>query len=59
MNEWLALLDINSVAIGLLGGLLLTPLSAQAHCDTMDGPVAKVATSYQDVHFYCNLPVTN
>jgi hypothetical protein len=28
----------------LLGGLALAPLSAQAHCDTMDGPVARAAT---------------
>jgi len=27
----------------LLGGLALAPLSAQAHCDTMDGPVAQAA----------------
>jgi hypothetical protein len=27
----------------LLGGLLLMPLSAQAHCDTVDGPVATTA----------------
>jgi hypothetical protein len=31
------------VVSALLGGLLLAPLSAQAHCDTLDGPVAKVA----------------
>jgi hypothetical protein len=27
----------------LLGGLFLMPLSAQAHCDTVDGPVATAA----------------
>ena len=27
----------------MLGGLFLTPLSAEAHCDTVDGPVAKAA----------------
>jgi hypothetical protein len=27
----------------LLGGLALAPQSAQAHCDTMDGPVAQAA----------------
>lgn len=30
-------------ASALLGGLLLMPLSAQAHCDTVDGPVATTA----------------
>lgn len=27
----------------LLGGLLIGPISAQAHCDTVDGPVAQAA----------------
>ncbi len=31
------------LASALLGGLLLMPLSAQAHCDTVDGPVASTA----------------
>lgn len=32
------------VVSALLGGLFLAPLSAQAHCDTVDGPVAQAAT---------------
>jgi hypothetical protein len=32
------------VVSALLGGLLLAPGSAQAHCDALDGPVATVAT---------------
>lgn len=31
------------VVSALLGGLFLAPLSAQAHCDTLDGPVAQAA----------------
>lgn len=30
------------IVSALLGGLFLGPLPAQAHCDTVDGPVAKV-----------------
>ncbi|WP_428687081.1 DUF6448 family protein [Roseibium sp.] len=33
------------LASALLGGLLLMPMSAQAHCDTVDGPVATTALS--------------
>ncbi len=31
------------VVSAVIGGLVLGPLSAQAHCDTVDGPVAKAA----------------
>jgi hypothetical protein len=32
----------------LFGGLFLTPLTAQAHCDTVDGPVATAAARALD-----------
>jgi hypothetical protein len=36
------------MATALLGGLLAFPLSAQAHCDAVDGPVASAAVKALD-----------
>ena len=36
------------ISSALLGGLFFTPLTAQAHCDTVDGPVATAAVRALD-----------
>lgn len=45
-------LKVLTAAAGLVATLALTPMPAQAHCDTLDGPViaeARIALSQEDI----------